>query len=118
MDLYSEIILDHGKNPRNTGNLLDYTHQSKENNELCGDECEIKLKVQNGKCTIIKHQTKGCLICVASASILCEKLVGKSTIEIEKMTIEDVLTLFRVELTTSRLKCALTPFLAIKRAII
>jgi len=117
MDLYSIKFLDHGKHPRNVGVLKDATNSADEVNTSCGDKTEIQLKIENKKIKIIKHQTDGCMVAIFSASMLSEKLIGKTTEEILKMTPEDLLKLLDVELTMSRLKCAMLPLMAIQKAL-
>ena len=46
-ELYQEIILDHGKNPRNKGKCEGYTNDAKAHNPLCGDKVHIYLKLNN-----------------------------------------------------------------------
>src|SRR4051794_29935369 len=85
VDLYSEIILDHYKQPRNTGKLDQPTHQAVEVNSFCGDAISVQLLIANykpclpaGRLQEIKYQATGCAISVASASILSEYLIGKN----------------------------------------
>ena len=78
-DLYQEIILDHGKNPRNKRLVEDSTHQSYGNNPMCGDKLALFLRV-NGQEVVedVAFQGEGCAISQASASLLTEVLVGKT----------------------------------------
>ncbi len=117
MDLYSQIFLDQAQNPRNVGVLKNATNRAEEVNTSCGDRIKIQLITKNEKLTAIKHQTEGCLVARFSASVLSEKLVGKTTTEVLQMTPEDLLKLLGVELTPSRTKCALLPLMAIKKAL-
>ena len=78
-DLYQEIILDHGKNPRNKRLVENSTHQSYGNNPMCGDKLALFLRV-NGQGVVedVAFQGEGCAISQASASLLTEVLVGKT----------------------------------------
>ena len=78
-ELYQEIILDHGKNPRNKRNVEDSTHQAYGNNPMCGDKLALFLRV-NGQKVVedVAFQGEGCAISTASASLLTEVLVGKT----------------------------------------
>ena len=79
-ELYQEIILDHGKNPRNKGKCTDYNHEAKAHNPLCGDKVHIYLKMNNQKnITDLSFEGEGCAISLASASILTDTLKGKDT---------------------------------------
>ena len=77
-ELYQEIILDHGKNPRNKGKCEGYTNEAKAHNPLCGDKVHIYLKLNNEKLIEdLSFEGEGCAISLASASILTEITKGK-----------------------------------------
>jgi len=77
-ELYQEIILDHGKNPRNKGKCDGYTNDAKAHNPLCGDKIHIYLKLNNEKIIEdLSFEGEGCAISLASASILTELTKGK-----------------------------------------
>ena len=77
-ELYQEIILDHGKNPRNKKTIKDYNKESKGHNPLCGDKVRVFLKLdKNKKVQDISFEGEGCAISIASASIMTETLKGK-----------------------------------------
>jgi nitrogen fixation NifU-like protein len=83
-ELYQDIILDHYRRPRNKGKLAPSDFAAKENNPLCGDELEITAKLSDGKIAEVKFDGHGCSISQASASIMTQKLVGKSREEAEQ----------------------------------
>ena len=77
--LYQDIILEHGKSPRNLGKCEGYSHEAKGYNPLCGDRVHVYLKLDNEK--KVKNLTfegDGCAISLASASIMTELVKGKS----------------------------------------
>ena len=77
-DLYQEIILDHGKNPRNFGKCKDFTNDAKGHNPLCGDKVHIFAQLDNNKKILdLSFEGEGCAISLASASILTDILKGK-----------------------------------------
>ena len=78
-DLYQEIILDHGKNPRNMRLVDGSTHQAYGNNPMCGDKLALFLRI-NGQKVVedVGFTGEGCAISTASASLLTEVLVGKT----------------------------------------
>ena len=77
-ELYQEIILDHGKNPRNKGKCDGYTNDAKAHNPLCGDKVHIYLKLNNDKEIVyLSFEGEGFAISLASASILTETVKGK-----------------------------------------
>ncbi len=117
MNLYSLTIMDHYHHPRNVGKLDGATHKADEVNTSCGDKTRFGLRVENDKLKEIKHETRGCLVAIVSASVLSEKIIGKSTKEIKEMKAEDLMALIGMELTTSRIRCAMLPLLAIQKAL-
>ena len=78
-DLYQEVIMDHNRNPRNSGTLEDANHKGEGFNPLCGDEIQLYLYVNNDSIIEkIRFEGKGCAISTASASIMTETLCGCS----------------------------------------
>lgn len=84
-ELYQEMIIDHGKHPRNFGQLLTANHVHAGHNPLCGDKLTIYVFEQNGVVMDVKFEGTGCAISVASASLMTESVKGKSIIEINKL---------------------------------
>jgi len=77
--LYQDIILEHGKSPRNLGKFEGYNHDAKGYNPLCGDKVHIFLKLDNEKkVENLTFEGEGCAISLASASIMTELVKGKS----------------------------------------
>ncbi len=77
-ELYQEIILDHGKNPRNFGKCKNFTNDAKGHNPLCGDRVHIFAQLDKDKKILdISFEGEGCAISLASASILTDVLKGK-----------------------------------------
>ena len=77
--LYQDIILEHGKSPRNLGKCEGYNHDAKGYNPLCGDKVHVYLKLNNGKkVESLTFEGEGCAISLASASIMTELIKGKS----------------------------------------
>ena len=94
-ELYQEIILEHGKNPRNLGKTENFKKDAKGNNPLCGDnEHEyLKLKDQR-KVEDISFEGSGCAISMASASIMTSLIKGKNNNEAKEI-IEDFLGMIK-----------------------
>ena len=77
--LYQDIILEHGKSPRNLGKCEGYSHDAKGYNPLCGDIVHVYLKLDKGKKVEgLTFEGDGCAISLASASIMTELVEGKS----------------------------------------
>jgi len=84
--LYQEIILEHGKSPRNFGKCKNFTHESKGHNPLCGDQVHIYLKLNNNKkMENLSFEGSGCAISIASTSIMTEIVKGKSSEDTKKI---------------------------------
>ena len=78
-ELYQDIILDHGKKPRNFGKLDGYSHEAKGHNPLCGDQVQVYLKMNSqNKVEKLTFEGSGCAISMASTSIMTELVKGKS----------------------------------------
>lgn|SRR3990167_2106300 len=71
-ELYQEMILDHGRQPRNFGELSSATHVHAGHNPLCGDKLMLYVKVENGIIEAARFNGEGCAICMASASLMTE----------------------------------------------
>ena len=85
-DLYQEIILDHGKNPRNLGKFDNYNKDAKGNNPLCGDNVHVYLRLnENKKVEDIAFEGHGCAISLASASIMTDMVRGKEEKEVKEI---------------------------------
>ena len=94
-ELYQEIILEHGKNPRNKGKCDGYTNDAKAHNPLCGDKVHIFLKLNNEKLVEdLSFEGEGCAISLASASILTELTKGKDLSFIKKIS-DDFLSMIK-----------------------
>ena len=82
--LYQEIILDHGKNPRNKGKCDEFNKEAKAHNPLCGDKVHIYLKLnKKKKVEDLSFEGEGCAISLASASILTDVIKGKDSFTVD-----------------------------------
>jgi nitrogen fixation protein NifU and related proteins len=85
-ELYQDVILDHSRHPRNFGALEGATNTAKGHNPLCGDRVTVYLVVdKDNRISEIKFEGKGCAISQASASMMTDMLVGRTTAEAEKL---------------------------------
>ena len=116
--LYRELILEHYKNPLNYGIISDPDFDISDYNPLCGDEIRITGKVKDEKLIEIKFKSLGCAISKASASIMSENFTGKQISEIINMKPNDYLKILEIELSPSRIKCALLGFSALKKSLL
>ncbi|OLD03027.1 SUF system NifU family Fe-S cluster assembly protein [archaeon 13_1_20CM_2_54_9] len=116
--IYSEIILDYYRNPRNKGKLDRAQIRAKDTNPLCGDVIEIQMELDgDSKVKDIRFNGMGCAISQASASMLTELVKGKSLDEARKISKEDILSLIGGQLSAVRLKCALLSLKVMKTGL-
>ena len=105
-ELYQEIILDHGKNPRNLRKTENFNKDAKGHNPLCGYKVHIFLKLNdNKKLEDISFEGQGCAISMASASIMTDLLKGKEEKEVKEI-VNDFLEMIKEkdEINTNLLK--------------
>ena len=94
-ELYQEIILDHGKNPRNLRKTENFNKDAKGHNPLCGDKVHVFLKLnENKKIEDISFEGSGCAISMASASIMTDLVKEKEEEEAKKL-IKDFLDMIK-----------------------
>ena len=118
-DMYQETILQHYRAPKNFGPLEGAQLSGEESNPLCGDHITMRLKVSEDARRIeaVRFEGDGCAISMASASMLTEALSGLSVEEAKRMSRDDVLNRLGIPLSPARVKCALTGFVALGRAL-
>ena len=80
-ELYQEVILDHGRKPRNFRALEDANREGHGHNPLCGDKLVVRAKVKDGLVEDLAFDGAGCAISMASASLMTEALKGKPEAE-------------------------------------
>ena len=107
LEIYKEHLLDLYKNPHNKGILKNFTHEFSKNNPLCGDEIKIQLTIKNNKIMDVKFEGIGCVISMASTSMLTDKIKDMKVESAKKLTKEDLLEMIHIPISSVRLKCAL-----------
>ena len=126
-------ILKIASNTKNFKDIKKYTHYSKSKNPLCGDEIHIKLIINNQKIVDFGYQGKSCVYCQATASILSNKLVNYKILKINELCDYansyftknqknlskewKFLSKLLSQKNTSRQKCILLPFNALKKIV-
>ncbi len=107
-DLYREQILEHYKRPRNFGRPDRYDLDFEDSNPFCGDEQHVFLRLgEDGRIAEARFEGKGCAISTAATSMLTDELVGMTREEVLRLPKEAVLDLLGIEISATRMKCAL-----------
>ena len=117
-EIYQEHILDHYHNPYHRGACPRATHAHEDDNPLCGDNVHIELRV--GKDHRVEEawfQGEGCCISQSAASMLMERIEGRTVDEAKALTAQEMLTLFGARLTPNRQKCCLLSWRVLQGAI-
>ena len=116
-ELYREEILEHYKRPHNFGRLDEYDLEFEDSNPFCGDEQHIFIRLDDeGKVAEVGFEGKGCAISTAATSMLTDELEGMSRQELLQLPKEFVLDLLGIDISATRMKCALLGLKATKSA--
>ncbi len=88
--MFSQAVLDHFRNPRNSGDLPDASATIEVTNPVCGDVLRLAVRVENGRIAAARFRTQGCVASIASSSMLTDLLTGKSPAEARAITPEHI----------------------------
>ena len=93
-ELYQSIILDHNRRPKNYGALEGANHRAEGRNPDCGDEVKVELAMTGDRIDDVKFTSAGCAVSRAAASIMTQKVKGKSRAEVDRLfaTFHDLVT--------------------------
>lgn len=114
--LYSEKVMDHFRNPRNSGSLENANGIGEVGNVQCGDIMRIYLRIDNDTISAVAFETFGCASAIASSSIATEMIKGKSVSEALALTNKAVVEALD-GLPPHKVHCSVLAEKAIKRAI-
>jgi len=84
--MFNETLLDHFRNPHNSGDLPDATATVEVTNPVCGDVLRLAVLLENGRIAAARFRTQGCVASIASSSVLTDLLSGKSLAEARAVT--------------------------------
>jgi nitrogen fixation NifU-like protein len=128
--LYQKVILDHGKHPRNRKIIERADHAAEGNNPLCGDKLTVYIKSAGGRIEEISFEGGGCLISIASASMMTEAVKGRTAAECATLADavdrigdggdalpEKLRALAGVSQFPVRIKCATLPWRTLRAAL-
>ncbi len=134
IDLYQDVVMDHKRAPRHFGTLAAPTHQARGQNPQCGDDLRVALVVDDGRVSDIRFRGQGCAICIASASMMSEAVLGQEValaqalqgrfravltgqMEAEEAHLGKLISLAGVSRYPGRIKCALLGWHALMHAL-
>jgi nitrogen fixation NifU-like protein len=115
--LYSDILLDHFRRPRNYGSLNAPDVSNEQFNPLCGDRIRLELKLAESIVSEARFKGDACAICTAAASLLTELVLGKSVEELGNIPDTRLLAALESDIQPARLQCALLPLHALREGL-
>jgi len=116
-ELYREQILEHYKRPQNFGAIENPDLEFEDTNPFCGDEQHVTIKLDDeGKVEEVMFDGQGCAISTAATSMLTDELIGKTQDELIMLPKEFVLDLLGIDISATRMKCALLGLKVVKGA--
>jgi nitrogen fixation NifU-like protein len=116
-ELYREQILEHYKRPQNFGRIESPDLEFEDENPLCGDHQRVQLRLDSeGRVAEVAFDGQGCAISTAATSMLTDELVGKTPEQLLRLDREFILDLLGIEISATRMKCALLGLKCVKGA--
>ncbi|MEO1615281.1 MAG: Fe-S cluster assembly sulfur transfer protein SufU [Planctomycetota bacterium] len=117
-DIYEEHVLDHYEDPYHRGDLPGATHEDEGKNPLCGDVVQVLLRLSpDERIEEAWFEGEGCVISLASASMLIERIEGMTVEEAKAFAADEMLELFGPKLTPNRQKCCLLGWRVMQSAL-
>ena len=83
--IYKDLLMDHYRNPRNKSDLSDADAVHRGTNPRCGDDLEVGINLDNKMLSKVRFRGRGCSVCLASASMMTETVIGKNKVEAHQL---------------------------------
>ena len=115
--LYSDILLDHFRHPRNYGSLDKPDISNEQFNPLCGDRIRIELQLEELIVIEARFKGDGCAISTAAASLLTEMIVGQDLAQLAGFHDASLVAALQSNIQPARLQCALLPLQALREGL-
>lgn len=115
--LYSEVILDHFRHPRNYGGLLAADISYEDFNPLCGDRIRVELILKDTIVAQARFKGDGCAISIAAASLLTELIIGADLREVEGISDDQLISALKSDIKPARVQCALLALRALRAGL-
>jgi nitrogen fixation protein NifU and related proteins len=116
-ELYRDQILEHYKRPHNFGRPDQFDLEFEDSNPFCGDEQHVFLRLDGeGRVADVSFEGQGCAISTAATSLLTDELEGKTREELLALPKDFVLDLLGIDISATRMKCALLGLKVVKGA--
>lgn len=115
--LYSDILLDHFRHPRNYGSLPAPDISNEQFNPLCGDRIRLELKLDHTRVNEVRFKGDACAISTAAASLLTELILGADVETLAAMPDNRLISALESEIQPARLQCALLPLQALREGL-
>ena len=115
--LYSNILLDHFRHPRNYGSLDAPDVSNEQFNPLCGDRIRLELRFEQSRVSTARFKGDGCAISTAAASLLTEMVLGKDLEELTNMPDGQLISALESNIQPARIQCALLPLQALREGL-
>lgn len=115
--LYSDILLDHFRHPRNYGSLDAPDISNEQFNPLCGDRIRLELKFEQSRVSAASFKGDGCAISTAAASLLTELIRNEDIAQLTDFPDARLISALESNIQPARLQCALLPLLALREGL-
>jgi nitrogen fixation NifU-like protein len=115
--LYSAILLDHFRNPRNYGSLDAPDISNEQFNPLCGDRLRLELRLERSTVAEVRFKGDACAICTAAASLLTEMVLNENLENLANLTAARLVSALESDIQPARLQCVLLPLQALREGL-